>query len=283
MTLAAAGSYAPHATVAGGLPAELSRLERQALLTWEQEWEVLSDLGAPPGARLLDLGCGPGVVRDLLSRRLPDRRVVGVDVDVELLGHARTGPWPAGLVAGRGTALPFADDSFSGVLARYVAQHLADPLPVLREAARVLHPGGWLACVDVDEQLWGVAEPTDPGLADVYRRAAGAQAALGGDRAVVRRLPRLLAQAGLVDVRVRPFAVTSLERPVSELAVHLGPERLLPALAAGRIAVGDYMRVSMAHQRLLADPDAYVLLLGFVITGRTPPTRSPLTPLEDPS
>ena len=263
---AATGSYAPR-TGAGGLPAELLRLQRQAQLTWEQEWAVLRGLGLPAGGRLLDLGCGTGQVRRLLADQLPGATVIGLDVDLALLGHAAPdGP----VVAGRGAALPFRAGSFAGVLARYLLQHLADPLAVLREAARVLTPGGWLACVDVDEQLWGVAEPASPGLADVYVRAAGAQADRGGDRLVVRRLPALLRAAGLCQVQVRPFAVTSHERPLAELAVQVGPERLLPALSAGRITLADYARVAMAHQRLLADPDAYVMLLGFAVVGRAP-------------
>ncbi len=261
------GSYAPHATTPGGLPAELARLAAQARLTWEQEWQVLASLGLAPGSRLLDLGCGTGAFGALLAERLPDTPVVGVDVDPELLGHAaRSGR----LVLGRGTDLPFRAASFGGVVARYVLQHVATPLAVLREAARVLEPGGWVACVDVDEQLWGVAEPAAAGLEDVYRRAAGTQADRGGDRAVVRRLPVLMRRAGLVDITVRPFAVTSQERLLADLALHVSPERLLPALSEGRITLGDYLRVSMAHQRLLADPDAFVMLLGFVVVGRVP-------------
>lgn len=88
--------------------------------------------------RLLDIGCGEG---RLLGRFGP---TVGVDASPALVGRARERG--EAVVADAG-ALPFDDATFSGAYAVLVLEHLADPEPLLAEAARVVADGGWLALV----------------------------------------------------------------------------------------------------------------------------------------
>ena len=72
----------------------------------------------------------------------------------------------------RARALPLADGSADVVLFRYVLQHVPEPLPVLREALRVLRPGGRGYVIDVDGGLWGLAQPANPRLTAIHTRAA---------------------------------------------------------------------------------------------------------------
>ncbi|HEY7294056.1 MAG TPA: methyltransferase domain-containing protein [Dehalococcoidia bacterium] len=101
--------------------------------------------------RVLDLGCGAGHTALAAAPRAAE--VVAVDVTPEMLEVA------AGLAARRGlrniefrradvAALPFPDGSFDVVTSRYSAHHYADPQQALREAARVLRPGGRFLLVD---------------------------------------------------------------------------------------------------------------------------------------
>jgi hypothetical protein len=134
----------------------------------------------------------------------------------------------------------------------------------------VLRPGGVVVVVDVDAELWGAAEPALPGLEAVYRKVAEAQRRRGGDRLVVRRAPRLLAEAGFVHVRVQPFATTSDARPVACFAVHAGPERLLPLVHSGDLTLADYAAVTRAWQQFCDDSAAWVMVLGFAVGALAP-------------
>jgi ubiquinone/menaquinone biosynthesis C-methylase UbiE len=261
----ATGSYDPARTVAGGLPAELERLEWQAALTWEAEWAILSELELAACKTILEVGCGSGAITRRLLRTCPDSRVVALDPDLRLLAQA---PPLAIAIAGRVEALPLATSSADAAVARYVFQHLAEPEVALAQLRRVLRPGGVLAVVDVDAELWGFAHPQLPGFEAVYRKLAALQRERGGNRVVVRSMPALLEKAGFVDVEVKPFAVSSGQRPIEDFAGHLGPDRLLPFVDSGEMTLRDYAVVAEGWKRFQASPDRWVTLLGFVVVGR---------------
>jgi SAM-dependent methyltransferase len=109
---------------------------------------VVGQLGLAPGARLLDLCCGPGRHAVPLARL--GFRVTGLDLSRRLLAEAAAAAAgqgePVGLVAGDMRRLPFADASFDAVLNLfhafgYLEDEAQDEL-VLAEVARVLAPGG---------------------------------------------------------------------------------------------------------------------------------------------
>jgi arsenite methyltransferase len=96
----------------------------------------------PPGARVLDIGCGTGdTVRYLRERR--GLEALGVDVDPAVVAGRPH------LACASGEALPFADGSFDGVLLECSLSVTDDPDRVLAECRRVLAPEGWLLLSDV--------------------------------------------------------------------------------------------------------------------------------------
>ncbi len=102
--------------------------------------------GLAPGARLLDLGCGPGHSLAFLSASF---RVYGLDANEAMLAQAGVRAPQAALVRAQAESLPFEDGSFDGVLAECVLSLCVQQEAVLAEIRRVLRPGGSLLLSDL--------------------------------------------------------------------------------------------------------------------------------------
>jgi SAM-dependent methyltransferase len=105
--------------------------------------ELLDAVGAGPGTRLLDLGCGPGTITAAAAGR--GAQVTGVDLAEGMLALGRERHPQLELVTGDAEDLPFADATFHAVVGGFVLNHLPDPEAALAEVARVLAPGGRVA------------------------------------------------------------------------------------------------------------------------------------------
>jgi ubiquinone/menaquinone biosynthesis C-methylase UbiE len=104
---------------------------------------------------MLDIGCGPGHIPLLVCECLPEARVVGIDLSENMLRHARrrlaASPFGERIDyrLGNATALDFPDAAFDSVFSNTILHHLPDPESLLREAARLLRPGGTLLIRDL--------------------------------------------------------------------------------------------------------------------------------------
>ena len=110
---------------------------------------VFRRIGDLSGRRVLDLGCGRG--RWAQEFALRGARVTGVDWSEQALEQARSRVPKASFVRMPVTELGFASASFDVVNSVTVVQHLPHDIQdrVLREAARVLAPGGWFSLVEL--------------------------------------------------------------------------------------------------------------------------------------
>jgi SAM-dependent methyltransferase len=171
----------------------------------------LGEVPFPAGARVLEVGCGTGVLTRVLARWPGVGAVVGVDPAPVFLAKARELAAALPNVAFReadGRALPFGDAGFDGVVFDSTLSHVPGPERALAEAFRVLRPGGVLAAFDGDYATTTVAlgEP-DP----LQACAEATMANSVTDRWLVRRLPALASGAGfaVLGVRSHGFAETT--------------------------------------------------------------------------
>jgi SAM-dependent methyltransferase len=160
------------------------------------------------GAAVLEVGCGTGViVRDVAGMVGPRGRVVGVDVSRAAIEGARH--WCRAHPASKriafrvadGVRLPFRASRFDVTLAVTVMLHVADPLAVVNEMARVTRPGGVVALQDQD---FGAVVLEHPDRALTARILDGVVSHLYSEPHSGRRLPGLLRAAGLENVRLLP-------------------------------------------------------------------------------
>jgi len=108
---------------------------------WRTIAAVFSEM-VPGGriGRLLDVGCGTGQSRQVYAERAGG--YVGIDLSLEALSRARRKAPSERWSQADAMRLPFADGSMDVVAFSSVLHHIPDPAPALREARRVLKPGG---------------------------------------------------------------------------------------------------------------------------------------------
>ncbi|MGH3110563.1 MAG: class I SAM-dependent methyltransferase [Gaiellaceae bacterium] len=178
-----------------------------------------------PGDRVLDSCCGTGDLAVEAERR--GGRVVGLDFSGRMLERARRKSGTIEWVQGDALALPFGDGEFDAVTCGFGVRNLADLEGGLREAARVLRPGGKIAVLEITRPR-GLLRPFFRLWFDVLVPLAGK--VLPGGKAYtylpasVRRFPgpedlaALFANAGFESVRYRLLGGGSVALHVARTA-----------------------------------------------------------------
>jgi ubiquinone/menaquinone biosynthesis C-methylase UbiE len=268
----------PNAAYAlGSSPGESARLQRQADELAADSAALLDRVGLRPGQSVIDLGCGPRGILDVLAERVSlAGRVVGLDADPAHTAMAAEFAARRGLSgvqivtadAGR-TGLPAA--SFDLVHTRTLLVNLPEPATVAAEMVRLAKPGGWVASMEPDTE-YGRCYPPHPAFdrlceifTVVFRRN-------GADPWIGRRVPELFRQAGVehvqAEARVQMYPLGNSRRTIRlDLVRSMRPQVLEMALASG----AELDELDTAARAHLEDPHTVAISgLLFLTWGRKP-------------
>ena len=236
--------------------------EQRRLVAQAEHWRerlIRDGTELPPGTRLLEVGCGVGAVLAILGQEFPGIRLFGVDREPKQLAfaaeHLERSGVEATLVEADALALPYPDESFDQVWMMWFLEHVDRPLAALREARRVLVPGGAITAIEVDYSTTR-ASPSTSAFEALVRAMVAAMSASGWSDAGTR-LPGWLRDAGFSDVveGERPFwwegAELAAEAPYAADVM----ESALDALKQVPGANEDELRAGLADLRRLPGHD----------------------------
>ena len=210
---------------------------------------LLDAAGVRDGARVLDVGTGPGTVAAAALAR--GAEVVAVDAEPSMVELAAGNAPGAEVRHAVLPELPFPDGSFDAVVANFVVNHVEDPWAALTELRRMARPGGRLAVTvwhGTDNEAMslfnqaldaaGVVRPSYPAPVSLTRTVEG--------------LRGLLEQTGVADAAGRELAWTHREDPEVWWS---GPAGGVAGI--GRVMSEQtpemYARVKAAYDRLAAE------------------------------
>jgi ubiquinone/menaquinone biosynthesis C-methylase UbiE len=232
---------------------EHQRLVRQAAWVAPHTERLFRRAGIGPGQRVLELGSGVGDVALIVGQLVGNTgEVVGVDREARSLARASARMKELGLTWVRFeqkdvVELP-AHESFDAAVGRYILMYVRDPAAILRDAARLVRPGGTIAFLDTSFQsfidacqdlpLWREASRV---LTEVFWRN-------GADTEMGRHLSAAFVGAGLPEPETETYTLTGSEPWMSDALLSLRPQ--IEALGIPFQHLGD---LGTLQERLMAE------------------------------
>jgi SAM-dependent methyltransferase len=217
---------------------------------------VLIEAGLRGGMRVADLGCGVGMVTELLAELVgPRGSVVGIDVSGAQLAQARERLQRGGsnirFVEASATDTGLPPESFDLVYCRFLLIHLPEPERALREMFTLLEPNGILVCEDGDLTACGSEPPSAlDAFADLWGRLGPKR---GLDYTLGRRLFQMVRAAGFPAPEItfnQPVVARGETKRLLELSVaEAGPS----FVEAGLITSEELDRILVEMRHLAGD------------------------------
>lgn len=240
-----------------------------ALPDWQRLKSVLAErLRLSPGARVLDVGCGTGDdARMLASLVGPDGHVIGIDASETMIGVARersrASSLPVGFAVGDAFTLDFSGRAFDACRCQNVLMHLdGEPARAIAEMVRVTRAGGRVVVSDFHWDALVIDHP-DRSLTRVIVHAVCDSIRHGW---IGSQLPGLMADAGLIDLRVEGYAMRSTHQ-ATRLGLS-GP--LARAQQQGNLDEAEITQWWRPLDEAEARGQFMATMLAFIVTGTVP-------------
>jgi SAM-dependent methyltransferase len=180
---------------------------------------LLDRLDLRDAERVLDVGCGVGMLLPVIAERAPGAQVVGIDLTQGMIRRADT---RFGRAIMDVQVMGFAEGSFDAAVCAFMLFHLSDPMAGLINVRRSLHVGGAFGCTTWGVRTLGAALSVWNDELDALGAApdpAGAGPP-GGEPLVdsAEKMSAILADAGFEDISVETVAWERTWRPEEYLA-----------------------------------------------------------------
>jgi ubiquinone/menaquinone biosynthesis C-methylase UbiE len=225
---------------------------------------MLEQIGVGPNWWTIDVGCGPLGILDLLAEHAgPRAEVIGLERDPNMLefGYelmAERGLRSVRLIQGdaRKTGMPAS--SFDLAHARLLLVNVPQPEDIVAEMVNIVRPGGWVALEEVDWISW-VCDPIHPAWTRLLEINAEIWRKRGMDVNIGRRLPRLLKEAGLVDVQCQSHVpVFQSDHKYQYLLLAFSEINRSEMIQTGYVTEAEYTMLTEALRAHLSQPETFV-------------------------
>ncbi|MSP12531.1 MAG: methyltransferase domain-containing protein [Chloroflexi bacterium] len=236
-----------------------------------------------PGARVLDMGCGPGAMTLEVAGLVYPGSVTGIDLQEMAVAYARRLAEAAQIsnvsfAVGDAQHLDLADASFDLTYALNMVDYLPDPVQALREYKRVTVPGGRVVTTLANAE-GRISYPAYPAW-ETYRKPNGKER----DNSLGRKFMALYSEAGFTDIKVEAYSPPEMcvypgaplfESWYNVTKILMDPEGPDGANLKARIAAGSLsMELLLQAQRDLdawyQHPHAFNASIIFLASGRVP-------------
>ena len=175
------------------------RYQQQAKWTANLRKHLYSRAGMDRAQKVLDVGCGTGVLLDELTDS-DSSSVFGIDIDRHSVSMAQTSIPNAGIVIGDGISLPYRSGSFDITLCHFVLLWVKNPLQFIQEMTRVTRPGGYILVLAEPDYGGRIDYPDE--LATVGKWQTESLLRQGANPFLGRELRSFFSASNLINVEV---------------------------------------------------------------------------------
>jgi SAM-dependent methyltransferase/acyl carrier protein len=184
---------------------EIERLKAQVELFWDKELVFYKLFGLKDGMKIVECGCGPGLVGQKLLAAFPNSYVTAFEIDPILVETAQNNArlWKLERYEVSESSIlntGLFNDTYDFAITRLVLEHLSDPVGAVKEVYRILKPGGKAVFIDNDFEFHMRTYPDISELKDLYNAYCVARQDEGGKPKIGRELPGLLKLAGFSNI-----------------------------------------------------------------------------------